>query len=47
MLEQLHALADAGVDRVMLQHQLPDEVEMLDALAEHVAPHLPATTPGS
>lgn len=47
MLEQLHALADAGVDRIMLQHQLPHEVEMLDVLAEHVAPHLPATTPRS
>lgn len=46
MLQQLHALADAGVDRVMLQHQLPDEVEMLDVVAEHVAPHLPAT-PGT
>lgn len=42
VLERLHALADAGVQRVMLQHQLPDDLDMLDVLAEHVTPHLPA-----
>lgn len=41
MLERLGALADAGVERVMLQHQLPDDLEMLDVIAERVAPHLP------
>lgn len=46
-LERLHALADAGVERVMLQHQLPDDLEMLDVIAEEVAPHLPSATPTS
>lgn len=42
MLAQLRALADAGVERVMLQHNLPDDVEMLDVVAELVTPHLPS-----
>ena len=35
---RLGELAEVGVERIMLQHQLPDELDMLDVVAEEVAP---------
>jgi alkanesulfonate monooxygenase SsuD/methylene tetrahydromethanopterin reductase-like flavin-dependent oxidoreductase (luciferase family) len=34
--ERLAALAEAGVDGIMLQHQLHDDLDMLDVIAEHL-----------
>ena len=39
-VEQLRALADAGVERVMLQHLLHDDLELVALLGEQVAPAL-------
>ena len=38
--EQLAALGEAGVDRVMCQHLLHDELEPVALLGERVAPLL-------
>lgn len=35
---QLRALAEAGVERVMLQHLLHDDLELIALLGEQVAP---------
>jgi alkanesulfonate monooxygenase SsuD/methylene tetrahydromethanopterin reductase-like flavin-dependent oxidoreductase (luciferase family) len=34
--ERLAALSEAGVEAVMLQHQLHDDLDMLDVIAEHL-----------
>ena len=39
--EQLAALGEAGASRVMCQHLLPDDLEMIALLGERVAPLLP------
>src|SRR5439155_24459480 len=36
--ERLSAFAEAGVERVMLQHLLHEDVEMLEIFAREVAP---------
>lgn len=41
--DHLGALADAGVQRIMLQHQLADDLDMLDVVMEEVAPRLGVT----
>lgn len=38
--ERLGRLADAGVEAVMLQHQLPGELDMIDVIAEDVRSRL-------
>lgn len=38
--ERLGAYADAGVEAVMLQHRLVDDLDMLDVVAEEVAPRV-------
>jgi alkanesulfonate monooxygenase SsuD/methylene tetrahydromethanopterin reductase-like flavin-dependent oxidoreductase (luciferase family) len=38
--ERLGRLREAGVDRVMLQHQLYDDLDMLDLVSNEVAPRL-------
>lgn len=38
--DRLGRLADAGVTGVLLQHQAPDDLDMLDAVMEDVAPRL-------
>ena len=38
--QRLGELAEAGVERIMLQHQLPDDLDMLDVVVEDVAPRL-------
>ena len=43
-VERLHEYAQAGVQRIMLNHELFDDLEMLDVLAERVFPQV-ATTP--
>lgn len=40
-VRQLTALAEAGVERVMLQHLLHTDLDVLALLAERVAPQLP------
>ncbi|MBO0768689.1 MAG: TIGR03560 family F420-dependent LLM class oxidoreductase [Solirubrobacterales bacterium] len=40
-LEKLHALAEAGVSRVMCQHLAHDDVEFVELLGRTVAPQLP------
>jgi F420-dependent oxidoreductase-like protein len=35
---RLRAYADAGVERIMLNHELFDDVDMLEVLAEHICP---------
>jgi alkanesulfonate monooxygenase SsuD/methylene tetrahydromethanopterin reductase-like flavin-dependent oxidoreductase (luciferase family) len=40
---RLEAYAVAGVDRVMLQHLLVDDAEMLELVAEEVMPHVAPT----
>ena len=37
---RLRAYADAGVERVMLNHELFDDLDMLEVLAEHICPWL-------
>jgi F420-dependent oxidoreductase-like protein len=39
-VERLRAYADAGVDRIVLNHELVDDLEMLDVLAERVMPNI-------
>jgi alkanesulfonate monooxygenase SsuD/methylene tetrahydromethanopterin reductase-like flavin-dependent oxidoreductase (luciferase family) len=39
-IDHLRALADADVTGVLLQMQDPDDLDMLDAIAEHIAPHV-------
>lgn len=39
-LDRLGTLAEAGVEAVMLQHQLFDDLDMLDAIAKGIAPRL-------
>jgi alkanesulfonate monooxygenase SsuD/methylene tetrahydromethanopterin reductase-like flavin-dependent oxidoreductase (luciferase family) len=36
--ERLREYGDAGVERIMLNHELFDDLEMLDVLAERVFP---------
>ena len=38
--QRLGELAEAGVERIMLQHQLPDDLDMLDVVIEDIAPRL-------
>ena len=38
--QRLGELAEAGVERILLQHQLPDDLDMLDVVAEEIAPRL-------
>jgi alkanesulfonate monooxygenase SsuD/methylene tetrahydromethanopterin reductase-like flavin-dependent oxidoreductase (luciferase family) len=38
--DQLGRLAEAGVERVMLQHLFPDDLELLDVLADEIVPRL-------
>lgn len=45
VVRQLTALADAGVERMMLQHLDFRNLDVLRVLAEEVAPRLPATAP--
>jgi alkanesulfonate monooxygenase SsuD/methylene tetrahydromethanopterin reductase-like flavin-dependent oxidoreductase (luciferase family) len=40
--EQLRALAEAGVDRVMLQHLLHDDLEAIELIGRELAPALAA-----
>jgi F420-dependent oxidoreductase-like protein len=35
---RLRAYADAGVERIMLNHELFDDLDMLEVLAEHICP---------
>jgi F420-dependent oxidoreductase-like protein len=44
--ERLREYADAGVERIMLNHELFDDLEMLDVLAERVFPFVNATAGG-
>ena len=39
-VERLNAYAAAGVQRIMLNHELFDDLEMLEVLAERVFPHV-------
>ncbi len=39
-VERLNAYAAAGVQRIMLNHELFDDLEMLDVLAERVFPQV-------
>jgi alkanesulfonate monooxygenase SsuD/methylene tetrahydromethanopterin reductase-like flavin-dependent oxidoreductase (luciferase family) len=39
--QRLNDLADSGVQRVLLQHQLPDDLAMLDVVAQQIRPELP------
>ncbi|MDH4112140.1 MAG: TIGR03560 family F420-dependent LLM class oxidoreductase [Actinomycetota bacterium] len=39
-VERLNQYAEAGVQRIMLNHELFDDLEMLDVLAERVFPHV-------
>lgn len=41
---RLRELAEAGADAVMLQHFIPDDLELLDLVAAEVAPHLEGAT---
>lgn len=38
--DQLGRLADVGVTGILLQHQVPDDLEMLDAITAELAPRL-------
>jgi alkanesulfonate monooxygenase SsuD/methylene tetrahydromethanopterin reductase-like flavin-dependent oxidoreductase (luciferase family) len=42
VVRQLAALADAGVERMMLQHLDHRNLDVLRMIAEEVAPRLPA-----
>ncbi len=44
-VERLNEYAEAGVQRIMLNHELFDDLEMLDVLAERVFPQV-ATSQG-
>jgi alkanesulfonate monooxygenase SsuD/methylene tetrahydromethanopterin reductase-like flavin-dependent oxidoreductase (luciferase family) len=39
-VERLRGYADAGVDRMMLQHLLPDDLEMVELIGREIAPRL-------
>ena len=39
-LERLREYADAGVERVMLQHLLPDDLEMVELIGREIIPQL-------
>jgi alkanesulfonate monooxygenase SsuD/methylene tetrahydromethanopterin reductase-like flavin-dependent oxidoreductase (luciferase family) len=39
-VDRLGALSDAGVTGVLLQHQYPDDLDMLDAVMSEIAPRL-------
>jgi alkanesulfonate monooxygenase SsuD/methylene tetrahydromethanopterin reductase-like flavin-dependent oxidoreductase (luciferase family) len=39
-VERLRAYADAGVERIFLNHELYDDIEMLELIAADVLPHL-------
>jgi alkanesulfonate monooxygenase SsuD/methylene tetrahydromethanopterin reductase-like flavin-dependent oxidoreductase (luciferase family) len=43
-VDRLGQLAEAGVERVMLQHLLHDDLDLLNTVAEEIAPQLLATT---
>jgi alkanesulfonate monooxygenase SsuD/methylene tetrahydromethanopterin reductase-like flavin-dependent oxidoreductase (luciferase family) len=38
--DRLGRLAKAGVERVMLQHLFPDDLELLDVVADEIMPRL-------
>lgn len=40
-LERIAALGEVGVEAVMLQHLLYDDLDMLELIATEIAPHLP------
>ena len=45
--ERLNAYAEAGVERIMLNHELFDDLEMLEVLAERVFPQVERSEPSA